>query len=545
MDINSDSFKKAQSIFRKYYQNGSGKRNESITFEQAKQRFNEYYNARGKTPIGKLRAKMFDSMYQKKPKFTIKCNNSNEYDEETNLEPNQCEPGSAKYLLEEGPRTFDVTGLDYFDEGEEVLINNDFGNDTTIVSKGATFKKPSDTGSNVEIGEKDSDKIYGPRVKNIAGNEDKLYRDYFKEQYDEQKEMNTWSSRYEDDEDINLVDEYWRQYHEGTHLHRKNRKTKKIAKRDDVDDDDDDDQSESIDTLEDDDDVSGAFDTENNLYQFQTDNGETYYISSNLEILDDDENAVYSNVNDVNIDNDILNALLENEFIINSGNDEAPVYELNPQIDDIISDLQVFDEDPRSDAEDNLDSDVESPRSDAEDNQDSDVESPRSEDDQDSDVESPRSEDNQDSDVESPRSDAEDNQDSDVESPESDDGQDLPEIISKADMIEELVKNGYEKSELNEKLTHEIRELYNALFEEVEEELSGEVFKFNGELYLIRSDNDAVVKLLLDDNGEPVDIDDNEQYNSLKDFLTLYGVAEDELEYEEGEEDDLNDDDFL
>ena len=52
-----------------FYQKGQGKRDKTITFEEAEARFHEYYNNRAKTNIGKLRAKMFDSMYQKKPKF--------------------------------------------------------------------------------------------------------------------------------------------------------------------------------------------------------------------------------------------------------------------------------------------------------------------------------------------------------------------------------------------------------------------------------------------------------------------------------------------
>ena len=49
----------------------------------------------------------------------------------------------------------------------------------------------------------------------------------------------------------------------------------------------------------------------------------------------------------------------------------------------------------------------------------------------------------------------------------------------------------------------------------------------------------------MDENGDPIDIDDNEQYESLEQFLTLYGLTEAELEYDVGEEDDLNEEDFL
>ena len=524
MDINSDSFKKAQSIFRKYYQNGSGKRNEAITLEQAKKRFNEYYNARGKTPIGKLRAKMFDSMYQKKPKFTIKCNATKDFDEENNLEPGQCEPGSAKYLLEEGPRTFDITGLDYFDEGEEVTVNNDFGNDTTIVSKGATYKKDTDENSDVETGEKDPNKIYGPRVKYIEGNEDKLYSNYFKEQYMEQKETNTWESRYDDDADVNLVDEYWRQYHEGTHLHRKNRKTRKLAKRSNIDDDDD---------------ISGVFSNEVKLYSFETNDDETYYLSNELKILNNDaESVVFDNINSDTMDREILDVLLEIGYIINIGDDDTPKYELNPDIDDMLEedeDMLEEDKDMLEEDEDMLEEDKDMLEEDNEE-----PESPSST------VSSPSS---RDSSHVSPLSSVDNN-------PSSRDSS--PEIKTKAEMINELVRNGYEKSDLDDKLTHEIIDLYNALLpvsdiDEVEEELSGEVFKYNGELYLIRSDNNNVAKLILDENDDPIDIDDKQQYESLEQFLSLYGLTEDQLEYDTGEdpfeyevgEEDLNEGDFL
>ena len=94
--------------------NKRGYRTGSISIEDAKKRFHEYYNKRSQSPIARLRAKMFDMMYQKKPKFTIKC------DPETG----QCEKGSEKYLLEEGPRTFDIEGIDSFPEDTEFELNN-------------------------------------------------------------------------------------------------------------------------------------------------------------------------------------------------------------------------------------------------------------------------------------------------------------------------------------------------------------------------------------------------------------------------------------
>ena len=85
-----------------------GYRTGSISKEDAIKRFHEYYNNRSKSPIARLRAKMFDMMYQKKPKYTLRPG----------------EPGSEKYLLEEGPRTFDMIGVDSFDEGEKIIVEN-------------------------------------------------------------------------------------------------------------------------------------------------------------------------------------------------------------------------------------------------------------------------------------------------------------------------------------------------------------------------------------------------------------------------------------
>merc|ERR1711871_343816 len=95
------------------------RRTGTITLEEAKKKFNEYYNKRGKSPIGIKRAKMFDMMYQKKDKFT--------------LEPNK--PGSERYLLDEGPRTFDMKGVDWFPEGVKVTVPE---SNIDIISKGSS-----------------------------------------------------------------------------------------------------------------------------------------------------------------------------------------------------------------------------------------------------------------------------------------------------------------------------------------------------------------------------------------------------------------------
>ena len=143
----------------------------TITIKQAKERFNEYYNNRTNSAIGAFRAKLFDKMYQKKPKFTIKCD----------VETGQCEKGSEKYLLEEGPRTFDIEGIDSFPEDTEFELNNKM-----YKSRGATHKRD---------GEADKD-VYGPRIKSSK----KLYAEHFKEKYNQRED------------DKNLVDIYWDKY---------------------------------------------------------------------------------------------------------------------------------------------------------------------------------------------------------------------------------------------------------------------------------------------------------------------------------------------
>ena len=81
-------------------------REDTITYEDALKRFNDFYNdpSRNKTDIGRLRAKMFDAMYQKKDKTkagnkrSFKCNTSETYNDELELEPGQCEKGSANII---------------------------------------------------------------------------------------------------------------------------------------------------------------------------------------------------------------------------------------------------------------------------------------------------------------------------------------------------------------------------------------------------------------------------------------------------------------
>ena len=171
-----------------------GNRDGSITKEQAIKRFNEYYEGRAKSAIGRFRAKLFDMMYQKKPEKT--------------LEPGT--PGSIKYMLEEGPRTFDMEGVDSFPEGDEFVVHNENITDK-YTSKGSTYRKDGDS----------EESIYGPR---LSGQDDKLYSTHFREVYNERKRL---------DGDVkgslknnNLVEIYWNKYREGG-IERKNKKDKK------------------------------------------------------------------------------------------------------------------------------------------------------------------------------------------------------------------------------------------------------------------------------------------------------------------------------
>jgi hypothetical protein len=130
------------------------------------------------------------------------------------------EPGSEKYLLEEGVRTFDMKGVDYFPEGKSIEINSD---DDIIkgTSKGATYYKSSDGNiTNLDSpdssGRRKSNKIYGPRTKNKE-----LYSVRFKKEMDKRK---TKQGDLGDDGN-NLVDVYWEQFKQGDHK-RKNKRNR-------------------------------------------------------------------------------------------------------------------------------------------------------------------------------------------------------------------------------------------------------------------------------------------------------------------------------
>ena len=226
------------------------KRTGTITKEEALKRFHEYYNEKYNKPISRLRAKMFDMMYEKKPKFT--------------LYPG--EPGSAKYLLEEGPKTFDMVGVDSFPEGTNIDVESDDYN-VSIVSKGATYYDKSRNDPDSNLGESDKDgrrkskDIYGPRKK-----DGKLYSEHFKEEYDD-KHASTGK---------HIVEKYWEDFRAGLHT-RKNKK--EYMER-----------------------------VKNNFKKFSF-NDEVYYISRELEIYDKD----YENIGDFMSDSE-MTLYLQNDI---------------------------------------------------------------------------------------------------------------------------------------------------------------------------------------------------------------------------------------
>lgn len=187
-----------------------GYRTGSISKEDAIKRFHEYYNNRSKSPIARLRAKMFDMMYQKKPKYTLRPG----------------EPGSEKYLLEEGPRTFDMIGVDSFKEGQQIIVENEGTySGHTAVSKGATFKKKDDRVQNIirdEDGNERSPEIYGPRI-NDSG---ELYNTHFKKTYADRK--NLPESDPSNLNNKNIVDKYWDLYRNDPDKYK--RKNKKVGR---------------------------------------------------------------------------------------------------------------------------------------------------------------------------------------------------------------------------------------------------------------------------------------------------------------------------
>mgnify|MGYP007072271549 CR=1 FL=1 len=202
----------------------------ALSVKDGRKRFIDYYENKG-TRMGQLRGKMFDIMYQKKPKKTFKCNHTNadiELEDGNIIEPGMCEQWSNKYLLEKGPKTFDLEGIDSFEEDEEIVIPND--EDVSVISRGSTYyidgvdTEYIDQDTLIEKNDKFiSDEIYGPRLNKDDDNNQLLYNQHFKNLYNEREEPR------------NLVDIYWDRYHnrelnDGRNSYnyvRKNRKTRK------------------------------------------------------------------------------------------------------------------------------------------------------------------------------------------------------------------------------------------------------------------------------------------------------------------------------
>ena len=154
----------------------------AISVKQAKKKFIDYYKndpeTNKPTEEGKLRAMRFDMMYQKKPKYTWKCNTTDVYDHINNIEPNMCEEGSAIYLKKHGPKTFDLEGIDSFNEDE---IHNVHSYPNEIFrSRGSTYRKDIDT----------NDQIYGPRLKKKSKKSQKKSEEDI-EKYDLEGNINT------------------------------------------------------------------------------------------------------------------------------------------------------------------------------------------------------------------------------------------------------------------------------------------------------------------------------------------------------------------
>jgi hypothetical protein len=121
----------------------------AITYECAKDRFNQYYEMKNQTDSGKMRGKLFDAKYNKKTSRILYPGES-------------C---SEKYLFNEGVKTFDMWGVDAFPEASCPVYSND---------KRVTTQEYSDKYS--------TELKYGPEAKNIleSETEKRLYNQYYK-----------------------------------------------------------------------------------------------------------------------------------------------------------------------------------------------------------------------------------------------------------------------------------------------------------------------------------------------------------------------------
>jgi len=300
-------------------------RTDAIDLETAKKVFHDYYNGRTSSKIGRIRAKIFDMMYQKKPRFTLRPG----------------EPGSARYLLEEGPRTFDMEGVDFFPEGTTVTVDDpDYrDNPPKVTSHGATYKHDGDdidpdTIVVDEQGKETSSQIYGPRLKT-----DELYNTHFKEHYNTRKTEGDLKNKFQDK---HLVEIYWDKYKQNPKYYaRKNkkkiRKQKKVEKKPIR-------EKEAVEAQE---------EIQTHLFEF---NNIEYSVSADLDIYDSEGNLL-GNINKPGqIDEEMIEYLLDKNFIQRFGentyiliiNNDKP-YKFKNKTDDSIvivnlADNTIFDE---------------------------------------------------------------------------------------------------------------------------------------------------------------------------------------------------------
>jgi len=308
-----------------------GYRTGTIDIDTAKEKFHEYYDKRTKSNIGRLRAKMFDMMYQKKPKFVLK--------------PGQ--PGSSKYLLEEGPRTFDMEGVDYFPEGAMVEVSDPDYNSVRVVSRGSTFHIPGvdeDTGLKItKNGKYTSNKIYGPRVRRSR----QLYSKHFKNEYKKRRETDDLLEK-------DLVEIYWQKYRDDPDkYHRKNKRSSKINETKQREVSPVKKYAEKVKSPE----IIGSpqqkSDDDVNAHQFDY-NGETLYLTEDLVVLDENYDvqgdlvSMPADMIDLLLDKKIILKFGDNTYIYNADEDEKLQSFLNPIDRSIIkidlTNYDVFDE---------------------------------------------------------------------------------------------------------------------------------------------------------------------------------------------------------
>ena len=152
---------------------GGGKRlNGVVTTEEAREKFNEYYDKQ-KSYLGKV----FDMKYVKDKKHTlipcdekefIKCrkrdkNIDGKGDTCLDIAKKVCPKesfGSAKYTATKtGPKRFDIYGVDAFKEGEEFKVTDKNGVEHVYTSAGLPRSKKG------SLNKKDAGKKYAQRMK--------------------------------------------------------------------------------------------------------------------------------------------------------------------------------------------------------------------------------------------------------------------------------------------------------------------------------------------------------------------------------------------